>query len=117
MGPMTRGIAIFLVVLYAVLPPGFCLCRLEAALLDHEHAHDDSSEPHEDEDCGCGQLKPDGIACSGAGIVSDDSTLTPSLDEPSLTGHGLGLHVHPVHQALGSPSDTPLYLALRALLI
>src|SRR5262245_53697644 len=112
---LLRGQLAFLIFLCALAPPGFCLCRLEAAIRSSEDCdHHDSEE--EDHDCDCGQLKPDCIlspqrpadVAQAVDFLAADCTSQPIERPASLLHH---------RDALFFSSDQPLYLTLRALRI
>jgi hypothetical protein len=118
MSSMLRRCAIFLALCYAVLPPGFCECRLEAMLLpadsdDIENAADHESE---EEHCGCPQLKEECLRPPSSDILAAGDlpeSVVPELPAPTPTpwlfsGDSL---------CAFRGTEVPLYLALRALLI
>jgi len=111
---MLRVCVLTVLALYTFVPPGFCLCRLEAALFSAQH-QDACPENHEDE-CECPTLKPDCQRSPAPEIGGADVSLALHVLE--------GESVPPQ----GSPATTvtfpserspgpPLFLTLRALLL
>lgn len=116
---LLRGLVTTLISLYAAVPPGFCLCRLQEAVSPPHHDCSDPAHDHEDEEdcCDCGQLKPDCIRSSSAWNAPSALAAGPlwlaaaqaESDPPSNVPLGLARPHH--------ASDSPLYLTLRALRI
>lgn len=121
---MRRFLVLLLFAAQAVLPPAFCLCRLEAMVLpgqeepcpaDHEHEEDaDHHEDHEDS-CACGRTATDAVRSVAAEVPHDDvaeflprpfPTVSPVCPTASIEDAGRF-----------RPHDRPLYLTLRAFLV
>ena len=107
-----RFLAVVLMTTFALVPPGFCLCRLTAELV-HEHTDCPEDDTDHERDCECPQLLPD---CT---VPTNDSAEQTLLTAPLTELAETPLAVV-VSAALAAPSflddaATPLYLALRAL--
>jgi hypothetical protein len=115
---MTRVLLLALTLLYAALPPGFCACRIEAAVTGHADHHDADDTPCPDEggDCDCPQWQ---LAQVSAGGAAPGPGQVASLDSPAadLSTGATACPSSPCPDAHASWPARPLYLTLRALRI
>lgn len=122
---MVRILATFWIVLYAVVPPGFCMCRLSEALLacdslheetSPEEEHDADHDPAHEDDCDCPQLKPDCTLTSATALEGNGSgSSAVCLEAVALIERNTTCTTPPFLDS--SASLAPLYVMLRALRI
>jgi hypothetical protein len=114
---MLRGLVTLLVMAIAAVPPGFCQCRLEAALFAsaHETSHDLPGHEEEDDDCGCRQLKEDCLAPPAPELptAGTDDVAIAAAKALSAASRTTSFDSVPAPRV----SAPPIYLALRALRI
>ena len=111
-----RLATLLLMTLFALVPPGFCLCRLTAAVMPEQAHQDDpqdhNEDDHEDTDCDCPQLLPDYTA-PGYDLADPAPVITLFLLPE--TGARVGSSTLLASPPFLDDSAPPLYLALRAL--
>ncbi len=124
---MSRLLVILLVLVYALVPPGFCTCRLQDLIFadassgPEDHDHDEPApgcpEDHDEHDCDCTRIQQDCLTSSGTdwdAAVTSSGILDPETIPQIL---GLPLNQKTLTPAHFWPGDLPLYLTLRALLL
>ncbi|MBI3410422.1 MAG: hypothetical protein HY040_18950 [Planctomycetes bacterium] len=117
---MARLLVLALMFLVALVPPGFCACRLGAMLLpSEESATEESDSPDDGDDHdghSCGSLLPDAVAPVGVSFAVQGDHLEGVV--PPVASIAQGPHFH-FRSLVDAPTiaSPPLYLTLRALLI
>lgn len=110
---MPRFALLLLMAVYALMPPGFCLCRVSAMVLPATEAtcpnhHDD------DDDDDCPHIQQEGISptslCVIAGVLPPQTCVAAGdTTRPRFSTEDLSLS--------GRDLDQPLYQILRAYLL
>jgi hypothetical protein len=119
---MARGLVTLLIAWWALLPPGLCACRLQAMLAppveddcEHHHSEPRGHDDHEDKDCACPERATDALLSAGPELEAASHLIAslPPAQSPSPAVIASTLESRTVWR----PSDSPLYLILRALRI
>ena len=114
---MARILVIAMMSLAALVPPGFCACRVMGILIPTEESAPEHSEDGDDHDsCNCEALLPDAVAPKAVSVSVASHDLVSAVAPSAIAPQFNPIFVHPIFDP-PPLYDRPLYLTLRALRI